>query len=109
MNVNECMIDGYNLIHKSRMCSKKGGGVAILLDKTLQYKSRDDISIFYENYFESCFIELTDKSCNYILGEIYRVPNTPIKDFINKYKTILEKIAPEKRPQLLVQIKTWII
>ena len=78
-NVNECRIPGYNLIYKNRSNDKRGGGVAILLDDCLQFTFRNDLSIIDSEGFESCFVELSRE--NLLLGEIYRVPNTPIERF----------------------------
>ena len=55
----------------------------------------DDISIFDQEGFESCFVELTHSKV--IVGEIYRVPNTPIQSFLTKYKLITNKITKENK------------
>ena len=38
LNLKECGIMGYNLVHESRSDNKKGGGVAILIDKNFNIK-----------------------------------------------------------------------
>ena len=50
----------YNLHYLNR-CSMKNGGVAILVKKDLEFTVRDELSIFKEGYFESCFIEIHGK------------------------------------------------
>ena len=93
INENECKIPGYNLICNHRLDNKKGGGVATLLDEKFQFKLRKDLGIIDLDGFETCFVELNMKGM--VIGKIYRVPNTPLKNFYSKYETILEKISLE--------------
>ena len=67
--------------------------MATLLDEKFQFKLRKDLGIIDLDGFESCFVELNMKGM--VIGEIYRVPNTPLKNFFSKYETILEKISME--------------
>ena len=50
------------------------------LKNTFKYKERPDLSMFHEGEFESIVVEIiapNNKTSNSIIGEIYRVPNTP--------------------------------
>ncbi len=57
-NIDIYSISGYNLVYKNRL-NTKGGGVAIYLRSSIDYKLREDLSIFNEGKFESVFIEAT--------------------------------------------------
>ena len=52
-------INGYNFISKNRQ-NMNGGGVCMYVRNDIQFKMRDDLSLFYEGQFESLFIETTD-------------------------------------------------
>ena len=95
LNLHECMIPGYSIVFKRHSDNRKGGGVAILIDNSFKFTKSDDISIFDEDGFESCFIGLTQS--NVILGEIYRVPNTSISSFLAKYKSVTDKLIKENK------------
>ena len=55
-------IDTFNIPNYSFLCksrsSKRGGGVGIYVNKTYNYKERTDLSIFYDEIFESIFVEI---------------------------------------------------
>ena len=55
MNTN--LTKGYQSVcinHKNT----KLGGVAIYMHNDISFKSQEDLSIFYEGLFESCFVEI---------------------------------------------------
>lgn len=85
-------LKGYNFIYKNRSNRTKGG-VGMYIKNYINYKLRDDISIFEEGIFESIFIETTNKNQEAIIGEIYRIPNTNEKDSIDKYEKIISKTS----------------
>lgn len=101
LNKNLCHIEGYNLeeIHRS---NKTRGGVAVYVREHIKYKTRTDISIFHEGVLETCFIEIENKSNkNIIVGEMYRVPGTDERLFLNEYNKILETINHEHKELIL--------
>ena len=87
-------ITGYSLIEKHRSITT-GGGVALYIKDGFSYRARDDLSTFHEGLFESIFVEIdvNNSAKKLILGEIYRVPNTNQRDFIDKYNSIITKIG----------------
>ena len=89
-------IPGYNMVEKHRKIMTRGG-VALYVKKQYQYKFRDDISVFHEGKFESVFIEIENSKQNLIIGEIYRVPNTSQRDFIEEYESLVSKVNLEKK------------
>lgn len=84
-------LPGYNLIYKNRKHMVKGG-VAIYIRDTIQFKIRDDLSLFKEGEFESVFIETCDKHHPAIIGEIYRIPNTNAQLSLERFTTTLNKL-----------------
>ena len=55
----------------------KGGGVSIFIKEGIKYKRRDDLTIL-SNLAECLFIEITQGYKKYLLGGIYRIPNTNV-------------------------------
>ena len=91
-----CEIQGYELFDEHRKNLTRGG-VAVYVNKNLQYIDRKDLNVFEEGKFESCFVEITCKSKNTVIGEIYRIPGTNENDFIKTYEGIVKKIKKEKK------------
>ena len=78
-NKNKCRIKGYcRNEYAYRQHSKFGG----------------DLKIFVERPLETCFIEIVteDKRRNIIVGELYLVPGTNMKNYIEQFKVLLDKL-----------------
>ena len=95
-NADLCAIPGYTFLESHRQ-NKSRGGVAIYVNNKFTFKLRKDLDIFDECFFESKFIELTSTKKHVIVGEIYRIPNTNEKEFIDKYSQILQKVSDENK------------
>ena len=76
--------------------SKKGGGLAIYIRQSINYKQRPDLECNIENEFESLFLEAKTKH-KLIIGEIYRVTNTNESESILRYENILNKLTTENK------------
>ena len=100
VNGNLFNIDGYTKIEKHRK-SRIGGGVAIYALNKYKVKLREDLSIFEEGVLESLFIETKIGHKSFVLGEVYRIPNTDQEFFINTYENIITKIIQEKKEILI--------
>ncbi len=85
-------IPGYSLVEKHRK-NGRGGGVCIFVKSGLRYKTREDISVFEEGTFESIFIELLDSKT--VAGEVYRVPGTNLRLFMETYERVVKALANE--------------
>lgn len=82
---------------------KTRGGVAIYTRKGLKTIVRNDLIENEEGLFESSFIEIIS-NCNQkniILGELYRIPGTNEKIFLDKFKTIINKVKSEDKELVL--------
>ena len=96
-NFSKYSFDNFDLISRYRK-NKSRGGVSILIRSNIKYIERSDIDIFEEGIFESVFIEVQRKyKCNIVIGEIYRIPGTCEREFIEKYKSIVAKIKHENK------------
>lgn len=91
---------GYKSIYKNRK-NKSRGGVALLIRDGMQYKVRDDLSMFIEGEFESLFVEITDKTNSAIIGEIYRVPDTNAQVSLERYVKILNNLKSYPKPVII--------
>ena len=96
-NYSKFHFEGFDLISQYRK-NKQRGGVSIMVKSYISYIERTDLAVFEEGKFESIFIEISRKGkCNVVVGEIYRVPGTNEKDFIETYEKLIEKIRLEKK------------
>ena len=97
MNKNLCILDNYRPIHLIRPMGgdidfkEKGGGVSIFIREGLSYKERNDLTVILP-YMECLFIEIQIDNKKYILGGFYRVPDTNVNLFIEKYNEIVEQL-----------------
>ena len=90
-NQNLYGMKGYFQINNYRP-EKRGGGVSLFFNESLEYCRRNDLSIM-NNYIESIFVDvsprpLTQDKC-VTLGVIYRLPNTDVRNFLENMSTIL--------------------
>ena len=76
-NENLFNIPLYKLVSRNRSNTSRGG-VCIYVKDTIQFKERNDLTIFDEGKFESIFIETTNMRKNIVVGEIYRIPNSTV-------------------------------
>ena len=96
-NYSKFNFNGFDLISQYRK-KKQRGGVSIMVKSHISYIERNDLAIFEEGKFESIFIEISRSGkCNIVVGEIYRVPGTSEKDFIENYEKLIEKIRLERK------------
>lgn len=99
LNKNKNKIRGYTLKEYAYREKTKCGGVAIYIKSNIKAIARTDLKLFIEGRLETCFIELItpDKKKNIIIGEMYRVPGTNEKQFLNDYEYILNKLKTENK------------
>ena len=89
--------EGFDLISEYRK-SKSKGGVSIIIKSDLHYVERRDLCVFEEGKLESIFIEIPQRGKNNIvIGEVYRIPGTNEKDFLEKYQNMIETVRSERK------------
>lgn len=82
------------------------GGVALFIKDSLDFKIRDDLSVFIPHVFESLFIEVESESGKpTIVGVIYR-PNTAPRSDIDIFTTtlldLMDKVNNEKKTGVIM-------
>ena len=96
-NVDLVKFDGYNGSHIIRPVDEHfdlkehGGGISIFIKDDLCYKVREDLNLVLP-YIETLFIELSFGDKLYVIGVIYRVPNTNINSFNETLNGIIEPL-----------------
>ena len=70
---------------------ERGGGLSFIIKENLNYKTREDLNLMLP-HIETLFIEINLNDKKYMIGVIYRVPNTNIRDFVDSLNSIIEPI-----------------
>ena len=98
-NVDCYGIEGYKTVNKYRS-ARQGGGVSLFIVDRLPYILRDDL-VYMNDHIECLFIELegtsVDSDKNYVVGIVYRPPNTNINMFNDTFSHILSTIKCENK------------
>ena len=103
---DQCNFQGFNHIHLLRPVSDdidfktKGGGISIFIKNNLEFTHRTDLTTMLP-YIECSFIEVKHNNQKYLIGGIYRVPNTNIDRFIEKLNSIIEPLKHTHKITLL--------
>ena len=63
----------------------------MFINKQLDFKPRCDLNIIHP-FMECLFIEMNINNQKYLIGGVYRVPNTNIYSFIDELNRLLEPI-----------------
>ena len=98
-----CVLQHYNFYND---LPKSGivGGVGIFIHKSIQCKIRHDLYIKsnFNNMIENLWFEIAKSGSKFIVGCIYRHPNSFIADFSKLLETTLNKINKRKFPCVLL-------
>uniref|UniRef100_A0A8C6M161 Reverse transcriptase domain-containing protein n=1 Tax=Nothobranchius furzeri TaxID=105023 RepID=A0A8C6M161_NOTFU len=83
---------GYDFIHQDRI-RKKGGGVALYIDKNLNYKKVEMMTTTIEGVMECVTVEISmKKKTNILVSCIYRTPGSKIETFKNKMEEMFTNL-----------------
>lgn len=98
LNHDLYQIDGYKFISNNRTGPKGGGGVGFYLNICFDATILEELSIMHDS-IECIFVEVSDrKLCrSFILGCIYRPPNSNMIHFRNDLEKILTTINIKKK------------
>ena len=92
-----CEFQDYSSVHLLRPVDQnidfkeRGGGISIFVHNTLQYKPRRDLDVILP-YMECCFVEVNYNNKKYLIAGMYRIPNTDIDLFLDKFNEIIEPL-----------------
>lgn len=90
-------IRDYKLITANRK-NRSGGGVGMYIAERINYRLREDLSLFNEGVLETLFIELkTNKKETIVIGVLYRPPNSKLNEFEDELENLLSKINKENK------------
>ena len=78
----------------------RGGGISIFIKSNLDFTQRTDLTIMTP-LLECSFIEMKFNNHKYLIGGIYRVPNTEPTDFFDKINSKLEPLKSSHKLILL--------
>ena len=103
-NANTIDLEGYEHIYavRSEINDSKnwGGGLSFFIKSGLNYKICNHLTNA-DKFLETLFLEVSTSSKTYLLGLIYRIPNTNSKIFIEKLNNIIEPIKGGQKMILL--------
>ena len=100
-------IDGYHPI-EYKICSDENGrgGVAMYVKNSIDFKKRDDLSVFIPHVIETIFMEIRYSHNEVtIVGTIYRPNTQPLADldiFLTSIKEVTEIIHNEGKKMILM-------
>ena len=70
----------------------KGGGISVFVKEGIDFKVRNDMNVTCP-YMETLFIEINVSGKKYLIGTIYRVPNTNVNDFNNTLNELIKPVS----------------
>ena len=94
-------IPGYTYTGSYRDGRKKGGGVGILIQNSIQWRERKDLTHHIPN-FENKTIEIKTHTNSIILSSLYRPPNSPGREFLKNYRKYLSKFTQQEQDKLII-------
>ena len=96
-NLTNFKLCNYSLHVNSRSIMQKGG-VAMYVNNNFLVFTRDDLTFFTEQHFESLFLEIRTRSSDFrlVCGVIYRSPNGSCPKFCNQLETAVTKINNDR-------------
>ena len=98
---SEICIDNYNIIRRERVGSG-GGGIVLYLKDNLSYKRKTDLEI---PNIETLFVELHFSNGNFLVGFVYRPPNSNLvhySDWLKCMDITLEKCHNENKKFIML-------
>ena len=90
-NIDTYSIDGYSHVGLTREIGK-GGGVSLFICDSIMYCELLEFNMVCE-YIECVFVKINCMGHNFIVGVVYRPPNSNISDFNDSIHDILEKVS----------------
>ena len=98
-------IEGYEHVYNVRPPlpdndRRTGGGLSLFIKNGVSFKECKHLNVM-ETFMETLFIEVSRNDKLYIIGLIYRIPNTSSVAFINKLNDIIEPIKNDHEVILL--------
>ena len=102
----QCKFDCYNHVHLLRPVDEyidfkeRGGGISIFVKNNLDFTHRTDLTIMTP-FAECSFIEMKFNNHKYLIGGIYRTPDTDIVEFMENFNCKIEPLKSSHKIILL--------
>ena len=96
-NSNEIEFKGYEAFHSLRQDSNDpetkdyGGGISVFIREGITYQIRHNMNISLP-HIETLVVELKYDNTNYMIGIVYRAPNTNLESFLDTLNSLIEPI-----------------
>ena len=87
-------LKGFQMFEQRRL-HKKGGGTSVIIKEGYTSKRIRNPEIDFET-IEHCLVEVSIENKSYIVGSLYRAPNTNQKDFLKEYKSLIDYVHSKK-------------
>ena len=104
LNDNNCdMFDipsYHKLVSRHRRHTTRGG-VAIYVNNRYTFNIRDDLAMYDEHIFESIVVEVSKAGKTFLIGEVYRVPNSNNAQCLNYYETVVSRMVAENKTTVI--------
>jgi len=89
------LLNGYNFVNQLPL-KQVFGGIGIFIKNNLKFKVRNDLN-FTSNEYESLFLEISNFNKNWIIGGVYRHPNTNWKSYQNDFFNVCSTVKKENK------------
>ena len=90
-NIDAYGIDGYNHVGITRS-NQHGGGVSLFICNEMLLSELTEFTKVLE-YIECLFLKINSKDISYVIGIVYRPPNSDIEQFTETLNDILSQIT----------------
>ena len=96
-NVNQIEFEGYEAFHCLRQDSNDpqskdiGGGISVFIREGIKYKIHHNMNVSL-SHTETLFVEVNFDNKKYLIGIIYRVPNTNLENFLDTINSLIEPV-----------------
>ena len=90
-NVSTYGISGYNHVYRTR-CTSRGGGISLFVSEKFVYSEMTDYCMV-NDYIESLFVKISNNGMVFVIGLVYRPPNSNVVQFTETLNDILTQVS----------------
>ena len=90
-NVSTYGIRGYTHVYRTK-CTSRGGGVSLFVSEKLVYSEMTDYCMM-NDHIESLFVKISNNGMVFVIGIVYRPPNSNVVQFTETLNDILTQVS----------------
>ena len=90
-NVLTYGISRYDHVYRTR-CTSRGGGVSLFVSENFVYSEMADYCMV-NDYIESLFVKISNNGMVFVIGLVYRPPNSNVVQFTETLNDILAQVS----------------